>query len=158
MSSPKHSPVKAILRATCAAYTVIVLFLCLVLLFTSDNADRTVSPLNFLLVLPFSLVFSVANYVDRETKLHPLPKSLLHFLLTVGGFFCFLYLPAFPNQGESSSLVVFGVFTLLYLIVYGLVLLFRFRLRKELRLESDYTPQFQGEEGSRNRGSRSRGK
>lgn len=152
MSSPNKSPMKSILRATCTVYTVIVLSLCVILLFASENLARAVSPVNFLLILPFSFVFSAANYVDGHSKLHQFPKSLIHFVLTVGGFFCFLYLPAFSGASESNSLVVFAVFTVLYLIVYGLVLLFRFRLKRELHLESDYEPQFGGDEGKKKSG------
>ena len=139
--APSASWIKILLSSSCVTYSVIVMLLCVILLFTG-NASGVVSPLNFLLVFPFSICFSIANYVDRNTKLSTLLKTVIHFVLTVGGFFCFLYLPAFSGNSDSNSIVVFAVFAICYLIVYGVILLFRKRWSKEVHLDGAYTSQF----------------
>lgn len=144
MSSSRSgsSAFQKIMTDSCIVYAVIVIVLCVLLLFVSEGASRAVSPLNFLLVFPFSVLFSSANYIGKSTRLSSILRFIIHAVFTVGGFFVFLYLPAFSGSSESSSLVVFIVFLALYLIVYGTVILFRRRWKKELSAESDYTPQF----------------
>ena len=139
----RNLALKKIFASACITYSVIVVFLCLLLLVVSESLSRAVSPLNFLLVFPFSFFFSAANYIDRTTKLSAFVKFLIHAVCTVGGFFCFLYLPAFGGRSESSSFVVFIAFLLLYLLVYGTVLLFRRRWKKEISAEAEYKPMFQ---------------
>ena len=139
----RNSALKRIFASACVTYSAIVVFLCLLLLVVSESLSRAVSPLNFLLIFPFSFLFSVANYIDRTAKISAFVKFLIHAVCTVGGFFCFLYLPAFGSRSESSSFVVFIAFLLLYLLVYGTVLLFRRRWKKEISAETEYKPQFQ---------------
>ena len=138
----RKSVLKKLLTDTAIIYTVIVVFLCILLIFLSEGASRAISPLNFLLVLPFSLFFASANYIEKHTRLNAFLKFVIHAVFTVGGFFCFLYLPAFSDNSQSGSFVVFIVFAALYLAVYGVIQLFRRRWRKELSAESAYKPQF----------------
>ncbi|MBR2907288.1 MAG: hypothetical protein IKC26_04515 [Clostridia bacterium] len=147
MSKPL-SALRSILIGAACTYTAIVLFLCFILTGISDNASGVVSPLNFLLVFPFSLCFSVANFLHRSPKLGGFVKFVLHLLFTVGGFFCFLYLPAFSGKSTSSSFIVLIVVAVLYLISYGTVLLFRKRWKREFHKEKEYTPLFASKESS----------
>lgn len=136
------SALRSILIGAACTYTVIVLFLCFILTGIADGTSGVIAPMNFLFVFPFSLCFSVANYLHRGLKLGGFAKFILHFLLTVGGFFFFLYLPAFSGKDSSSSFLVLLVIAILYLTVYGVMLLFRKRWNREFRDKDNYTPQF----------------
>ena len=140
--SKSHSALRSVLLGAACIYTAVILFLCFILTGLSDGASGAVAPLNFLLVFPFSLCFSLANYLHRSAKMGGFVKFVLHFFLTVGGFFCFLYLPAFWESSSSSSILVFVAVSVLYLILYGAFLLFTKRWRREFREKEEYTPQF----------------
>lgn len=140
--SKSHSALRSVLLGAACIYTAVALFLCFVLTGLTDGASGVVAPLNFLLIFPFSLCFSLANYLHRSTKMGGFVKFILHFLLTGGGFFCFLYLPAFWKSSSSNSILVFVAVLVLYLILYGAVLLFRKRWKREFREKEEYTPQF----------------
>lgn len=139
VSNKKHV-LKQILTEACVIYTIVVLLLCGILLFMAENG--TLAPASFLFVLPFAVCIAVANALRQRTGLSALLKFILHFVLTVGGFYFFLYLPAFSGTPDSVSIVVLFVFAVFYLIVYGLVRLFTHRWERQIRLESDYKSQF----------------
>ena len=125
-----------ILTGGAVIYTLFVLLLA----FLQGQAVASGS-LRFLLL--FSLCFSCANYIQIHTKISGFLKFIIHFLLTVGGLFLFVILPT-PNEGSSSSryFVVLCFFTVLYLLVYGSIVFFRSRWKKEIRQEEAYAPQF----------------
>ncbi len=145
--SKPFDSVRSILKGAAVTYTTVVLFVCFVLTGVSENSAG-ISPMNFLLIFPFALCFSLANHLLRSEKLGGFPKFLLHFLLTIGGFFVFLYLPAFPGGKSSSSVLVLFIVTIVYLILYGTVLLLRKRWKKEFGTETTYTAQFSSKSGS----------
>ena len=142
---------RRILSKACISYTVIALLICFILTGIADKV--AISSISFLLIFPFSVCFAAANELLRTERLNGLLKFVFHAVLTIGGFFCFLYLPAFSGNGGASSLVVLAVFALLYFAVYGAIALFRSRWKKQLRMEADYKPQFSKaeEDGSRKR-------
>lgn len=133
--------IKKILINTAITYTTVVLFVCFVLTGVTENSAN-ISPLNFLYIFPFSLCFSFANYLHRSERIGIAVKFVLHFFLTIGGFFFFLYLPAFKNGKRSSSILVLFIITIVYLLVYGIVLLLSKRWKREFHPEGSYTPQF----------------
>lgn len=149
-STPAISAFRTIFRNACIFYTVIILFFCFVLTGLSDDTTSAVAPLNFLLVFPFSLCFAVANYIHRNVKIGGFWKFILHFLLTVGSFYCCLYLPYSGSEESTSfSFIIWVVFSVCYLIVYSLVLLFRKRWKKEFGAHSEYTPKFASKDSER---------
>lgn len=135
------SAVKRILADASITYTAVVLFVCFVLTGVAEGSAN-ISPLNFLFIFPFSLCFSLANYLHRSERIGKVVKVIFHFILTIGGFFCFLYLPAFRSAKTSNSILVLFIITVIYLIVYGTVLLLSKRWKREFQSETSYTPQF----------------
>lgn len=142
-----HNAVRKILRNTCICYTVLVLALCFILLW---GASAPIYPSSFLLMFPFALCFCIASQAHQSKRIPSLLKFVIHFVLTVGGFFCFMYLPAFSDSSESMSMVVFTVFVLCYLVTYGLIMLFRKRWKKEFGPEPEYTPLYSSKKNSEN--------
>ena len=145
--SKPTSTIKKIFVDASIIYTAVVLFVCLVLTGMTENPP-SVSPLNFLFIFPFSLCFSLANYLHHSDRIGAAFKFILHFLLTVGGFFCFLYLPAFPNGKTASSVLVLFIVIVVYLFVYGIVLLLSRRWKREFQSEASYTPQFSNKDSN----------
>jgi hypothetical protein len=87
------------------------------------------------------------NHLHKAKEKSPFLSFLFNFIFTVGGFFLFLYLPAYKDASSSSSFLLLLLFVAVYLVIYGIDALFRSRWKKQVRLESDYQPQFSSEKG-----------
>lgn len=131
--------IKKIALDSCVYYTVstfLVLFLYFVL--NTDLAEG-VQPLALIAILPFSILFAIANTIFRHTSLDRWARLLIHYTLTVGGSFLFLYLPnKDPQQTASQSALLFLVFTILYALVMGAVLIVSSRIARVKRDEANY--------------------
>ena len=144
----KPSPItriKQILVTSAVIYTLSVLLISFIL--TGLSGDQAIDPIRFLLIFPFSLSLAIGNHLYKFCKRSAFFAFLYHFLFTVGGFYLFLYLPAYREASSSSSFLVLLFFAVIYLVVYGVCALFRNRWKKQVRLESDYQPQFSSEKG-----------
>ena len=132
--------IKQIFIGASVSFTVIVIVLSFILAGLSGN--QSIDPIRFLLIFPFSVCLSLANIYHKNEKHAAFLRFFVHSLLTVGGFFLFLYLPAYRNAETSSLFLVLLLFSVLYVIGYGIYALFIGRWKKQVRLESDYQPHF----------------
>ena len=137
MNSKEYA--KKLALDTCVYYTgatFLILFLYFVL-----NVDTAmgVQPVILISILPFAFFFSVANTIYRHTELKIGTKALIHYLLTVGGAFLFLYLPnKNPQQKAAGALVLFLLFTLVYFLIMGCIWTIKARIKRVSRDESKY--------------------
>lgn len=144
----KPSPIlriKQIFVSSAVIFTVAVLLLGFILAGASGNLS--IDPIRFLLIFPFALSLAIGNDLHKAKKNSPFLSFLFHFIFTVGGFFLFLYLPAYKDASSSSSFLILLLFAAVYLVIYGIYAIFRSRWKKQVRLESDYQSQFSSEKG-----------
>ena len=119
----------------CVYYTATVLFLlCLFTLFGMNTEG--IQPVKLLAILPFSLLFSAANTLFREAKFSKGGRVVLHFLLSVGGAFLFLYLP--NKQPDSRGWMMLLVLLLIYWLIMGIILVIGARVERVKRDSSQY--------------------
>lgn len=134
------SIIKRVLIHTCIYFTLTSLLLLFIYWVVSKDTSHGIQPLAFLLMLPFSCFFSVAN---AEFSLAPMPKAVrvaIHYMLTVGGAFVCLYLPNRESGSTSSQgLVLFFAFTALYAAVMIPLLIISARAKRITRDETEYT-------------------
>ena len=98
-----------------------------------------VQPIILIAILPFAFFFSVANTIYRHTEWRLLFRALLHYALTIGGAFLFLYLPnKDPQQRASGALLLFLLSTLLYFLVMGTIWTIQARIKRVNRDEAKY--------------------
>ena len=98
-----------------------------------------VQPVILLAILPFAFFFAVANTIYRYTEIKFGYKALIHYILTVGGTFLFLYLPnKDPQQRGSVMLVLFLIFTVAYFLIMGTIWTIKARIKRVSRDESKY--------------------
>ena len=130
---------KRIALGSCVYYTAVtflVLFIYFILNF--DLADG-MQALALIAILPFAVCFASANTIYRHTSLAKWLRVMIHYMLTVGGAFLFLYLPnKDPQQSGKQGLILYLVFTLLYAIVMGIVLAVSGRIHRVTRDEGKY--------------------
>lgn len=131
---------KRVLTHTCIYFTLTSLLLLFIYWVVSKDTTHGIQPLPFLLMLPFSFFFSLAN---AQLTRAPIPKAVrvaIHYVLTVGGAFVCLYL---PNRGSGSTssqgLVLFFAFSALYAAVMIPVLILTARAKRVTRDETEYT-------------------
>lgn len=130
---------KKIALGSCVYYTAVT-FLVLFLYFALnlDLADG-MQALALIAILPFSVLFASANTIYRHTTLAKWLRVLIHYALTVGGAFVFLYLPnKDPQQTGKQALILFLVFTVLYAIIMGIILIISGRIHRVKRDEGNY--------------------
>lgn len=130
---------KKIAIGTCIYYTAVT-FLILFLYFAL-NVDTTmgVQPVILIAILPFALFFSVANTIYRHTELQIGWRALIHYALTVGGAFLFLYLPnKDPHQKASVALLLFLLATVIYFLIMGTIWVLQARIKRVKRDEAKY--------------------
>ena len=121
---------------SCVYYTASVFLILLLSAIVSRDLSHGVKPVSLILILPFAVLFAAANYLYRHAAFGKFWRLLLHFILTVGGAFCFLYLPNRGDGGRGGVLLL--VLTVLYAVIMGTVLLIGARVRRVTRDESDY--------------------
>jgi hypothetical protein len=132
---------KQIALNACVYYTVTTFLLSFI--YWALNTDSITQGFNLValvLVFPFALCFSSANTLYRYTNMKKGWRLLFHFVLTVGGAFLFLYLPnKAPDQGSFGAVVILMLFSLLYWLVMGTVLIVSARTRRVQREAASYT-------------------
>ena len=116
--------VKKIALGTCVYYTAAT-FLVLFLYFALNlDLSGGMQALALIAILPFAFCFSAANTLYRHATLPRWLRVIVHYALTVGGAFLFLYLPnKDPQQTAKQALILFLVFSILYAMIMGVVLL-----------------------------------
>ncbi len=130
---------KKIALGTCIYYTAatfLILFLYFIL-----NVDTTlgVQPVILIAILPFAFFFAVANTIYRHTELEIGWRALIHYALTVGGAFLFLYLPnKDPGQKTAAALLLFLIFTIVYFLIMGTIWTIQSRIKRVKRDEAKY--------------------
>ena len=130
---------KKLALSTCIYYTGATFLTLLVYFALNVNTKMGVQPIILIAILPFAFFFSVANTIYRHTEWRLLFRALLHYALTIGGAFLFLYLPnKDPQQRASGALLLFLLSTLLYFLVMGTIWTIQARIKRVNRDEAKY--------------------
>ncbi|MBQ7379259.1 MAG: hypothetical protein IJW70_06210 [Clostridia bacterium] len=122
--------VKAFLIHTCLYTTVLFSAAMLFVLIGGMTSFATAS---YFLILAFCAFFALANVIFAKTKLSIWWRSVIHAVLTLGGFYLCIYGRYADIGMNSDALTLFSVlFTLLYAASFGTFLTIRhLRLRKK---------------------------
>ena len=110
---------KAWLSISCSCFTVITLAMLLFAL-TEDKGEQIVHIAQVLRTFPCSLVMGFAFILFKSPKLARWARVLLHYILCVGAFFVFLYLPISLSGRAVTALLMFVLFSILYWIIFGI--------------------------------------
>ena len=119
------------LNGGCIYFTLISLLIILANLAMAgeDSLGRINTPA-FLLFFPFGLALSAAELLLRNKKIARWIAYLSHYLITVASIYLFLWMPSGTSASPSTPLLIMVLFSVLYWMVFGLVLLIRNRVRK----------------------------
>lgn len=130
---------KKIALHSCVYYTAVTFFVLFLYVLLMRDLSRGLQAFALIMFLPFSICFASANIIYRETPLSKWARVTLHYLLTVGGAYVFLYLPnKDPQQSGAAALVLFLIFTLIYVIIMSIVLGVSSRIHRVKRDEEKY--------------------
>ncbi len=124
--------IKKLFLNGCVYYTAIALAMILLNLAIGAGSDAPILASSFLLLFPASLCFSAGGLLLSNKKLSFPLRALLHYGITLLTVFVFLWLPANMNTRGMVALVLFGLFTLLYWLVFLTVHLIQKRVRRLL--------------------------
>ena len=135
----KKSCLKKILLDTCVYYTAVTFFVLFLFFLINADLSRGVHPVSLILFLPFSFCFAAANYFFRFAKSGTALKVLVHYTLTLGGIWLFLFLPnKSADQPASGAFILFVTLSVLYAVVMASILVIRGRYKRVSCDESEY--------------------
>lgn len=130
---------KHIFLYSCVFYTAATFLVLFLYFLLNKNLSAGMNVGALVMIYPFSLAFSAANFIYRHTKMSGGLRFTFHFLLTVSGLFFFLYLPnRNPEVRASSSFIMLLVFAILYLLIMGSILLVKHRIKSVTKSEEHY--------------------
>ena len=135
----KKNHFKKIMLDTCIYYTAVTFFVLFLYFLINADLSRGVHPVSLILFLPFSFCFAAANYYFKHARSGTALKVFLHYTLTLGGTWLFLFLPnKAKGQSASGAFILFVALSVLYAIVMTVILVIRSRYNRVTRDESDY--------------------
>ncbi|MBE6701809.1 MAG: hypothetical protein E7585_00135 [Ruminococcaceae bacterium] len=139
---------KKIAIHTCIYFTGATLLL--IYIYFLFSASSGIHPLAQLLILPFSLLFALANVQFQHATIKIAWRVVIHYALTVGGMFCLLYLPnKAPGATASQGLFLFIGLTFIYAIVMGILLILRARIQRVRRDTKHYKGVYQNKDNEK---------
>ena len=120
---------KSFLIHTCI-YTVVAFSAAM--LFCLIGKMTSFAVVSYFLILAFCAFFALANVLFAKLKISVWWRTLIHAVLTLGGFYLCIYTRYADIGTSNDKLVLFVVLiTLLYAVCFGIFLAIRYaRLRK----------------------------
>ena len=133
--------IKKTLVATCVWFTAITAAYMLVLQIINVGEDSAaVESFRVLLFFLFAFLFSTANTIKSLTKIHGLLRYTIHYVICAFAFYACFMLPV--NMRASFMLTGIVIFTLCYAAVFGIIAIFKSRLKTNREKSVEYTSQF----------------
>ncbi len=100
-------------------YSAFSLALLLINVILSGGTDgRVIGVLNVLLLFPFSLALSGAEFLRKNEKLPLAGRMLLHYFIFTAAFMLFLWLPSKTTKNLVNALLMLFLVTLIYWLVF----------------------------------------
>ncbi|MBQ7346603.1 MAG: hypothetical protein IJW55_01465 [Clostridia bacterium] len=112
----------------CVYFTAIALILILVNLMIDGSAG--IAAARFLLIFPCGLCMSFGGMLWKVRALPRWIRILLLYIIDVLAVFLLLYLPTSASAQAATQLLMFVLFSVVYWIVFGLIMLISSRIRK----------------------------
>ena len=136
----KEGILSHILRVACVYYTVTTFILIFLFWLVSNDITRVMHPIALMLVFPFAVSFATANTLWKRATLSGFLAVFVHYTLTIGGIWLFLFLPNKRTSAQASgALILFLALTVLYALIMGGVVYMRRRIGHMTREASEYT-------------------
>lgn len=139
--------VKRIFTGSAIIYTVVVLFLGIVISATNNGENEgAVFYSDLIFLYPLSLLISAANAVFSNTKINFWLRLVLHVSMVFGGFS--LYLLTVKQYEINSIVVLTPVFAVIYALIMAVVLVLRHIKNKNEKEDSEYVGVYKGTKAS----------
>ena len=133
--------IKKALVQSCVFFTIATaLYSLVVMTIYVDDEQVLLDASRVLLFYVASLLLACAGVIFKIEKIHAALRFLIHYLLSTFAFCACLMLPISP--APSTMVVGIILFSVAYLIVAGIVALFRSRYRAISSEKKEYTSQF----------------
>lgn len=130
---------KQIALASCVYYTVATFLILFIYFALNIDLSGGMQAVALIAILPFAISFACANCIYRHSSMPKWLRFFIHYSLTVGGAFLFLFLPnKDPQQKTSSALLLFLIFSVIYLVIMITILVISARIHRVKRDEGKY--------------------
>ncbi|MBO5682981.1 MAG: DUF3021 family protein [Clostridia bacterium] len=133
--------IKHILKNACICFTVFTAaYSAISAIVNVDDAVVSVEVSRVLLFFMASVLFAAANGIFKIEKLGGGSKVFIHYILTLAAFYTCMLLPL--SLDTSTLIVGIALFSVLYLIIFGVYSLIRSRYKANASQSEKYTAQF----------------
>ena len=121
---------KKLFTVACVYYAIFTLALLITIsILSGEQFSETVTfVLNLLLLFPFSLALSGAEFLRKSNRMSGAIRMLLHYLIFAAAFLLFIWLPSAP-QTITNAIIVLTLFSIIYWMVCLIVYLTAKRIR-----------------------------
>ena len=128
---------KQVVYGTTLYYSIIVTVFSIIVLL-ANSAEKTISldPIRILCFLPFCICFAIGNALLKYKNVEAITRWSVHFVLTVGGAFLFIILPAKLNT-SSGNFMGFVFITVLYIIGVIFSAILTSRIKKSIKADKE---------------------
>ena len=132
---------KKLLNSACIIFTVITAAYMLILqIINITDSDAGIEASRVLLFFIFSLLLSTANVILSTNKIHAALRYIIHYVISIFGFWTCFCLP--NKMNFSRTLVGIVIFSIAYIIVMSVIGIFSRRFKKAQKPERKYEKQF----------------
>ncbi len=133
--------IKHILKNACICFTVFTAaYSAISAIVNVDDAVVSIEVSRVLLFFMASILFAAANGIFKVETLGGGAKVLLHYIFTLAAFYTCMLLPL--SLDTSTLIVGIALFSVLYLIIFGIYSLIRSRYKANTKQNEKYTSQF----------------
>ena len=106
--------IKHIISHSCIYFTAIALVLLIAQMISAGESEKTIEPIRFLLIYPFTLAFAIADCIFKVPSLGKGAKVTIHYAITVVSFYLFVCAPA---KSAANPVVIVLFMSLIYFII-----------------------------------------
>ena len=139
----KVNPIKAtdvikyIISRSCIYFTAIALVLLIAQMISAGESEKTIEPIRFLLIYPFTFFLASADCIFKAPSLGKVAKVTIHYAITVISFYLFVCAPA---KSAANPIAIIFFMSLIYFIIATPILIVFSIIRKKKNPVEEYKP------------------
>lgn len=107
---------------TGCGYAILILSMFYAFAAISDFISTSIPPKQYLLILSFGFVISIAEFIYEELKIRKIYKGLIHYLLLLLAF-CLIFILGgnISSQKNAAVFIAITLYTIFYFVMWAIV-------------------------------------
>ena len=127
--------IKYIISHSCIYFTAVAIILLIAQSISAGDSEKTIEPLRFLLIYPFTLAVAAADCIFKARSLGTGTKATIHYAITVLAFYLFVCAPA---KSAANPIVIVLFLSFIYFLIATPILIVFSSVKKKKSKEVPY--------------------